>query len=100
MRLRKIFQVLSSIMKARQHTDLVKIIRSELADVFGYEFAAILFNDRTAGNLYAFTNTSKANDISHNDQVLTLPSSLGLTGEAIRNRKAMFFENGEDDPLF
>lgn len=88
------------IMQSRKQEELVATIRSKFPQVFGYEYAAVLFYDSTDEALFCFTNSSKSNNISTKDQKIVLPVGIGLTGLAINNKKTMFFEQGENDPNF
>ena len=88
---------MAHILTARSHEELESIIRPNLPQVFGYEFAAILFFDKNEGNLYAFV---KEDSWSNKNAKLILPCELGITGVAIKERRTMFFADGENDPNF
>ena len=88
---------MAHIMTARSHEELESIIRLNLPQVFGYEFAVILFFDKNEGNLYAFV---KQDSWSNKNAKLILPCELGITGVAIKERRTMFFADGENDPNF
>ena len=96
-RLEEIFRAMAQMMQARSHEELVSIIRANLPQVFGYEFAAILFFEKKEGNLYAFV---KKDSWSTKSAKLMLPCELGITGVAIKERRTMFFAEGEDDPNY
>lgn len=88
---------MAHMMQARSHEELVSIIRPNLPQVFGYEYAAILFFDKKEGNLYAFV---KKDSWSNKSAKLILPCELGITGVAIKEGRTMFFADGENDPNY
>ena len=84
-RQRGVLNMLTSITKARRKEELVKLIKSEVPGVIGYEFASVLFYSEQQDCLVAYHNAKidPRTGKEEKQKEMLLPYNLGLTGKAI-----------------
>ena len=77
-------------MSAQNHRDLYAQLKKHMPECFGFEKAGILFYEDTSNTLYWMHEHADCDGTA-----IHLPQNIGLTGQAIREKRTLVFPHGQ-----
>ena len=94
-----IVNVSAGISKARNHQSLANSIDVLLPKFFECETAGIVFVDESSQEIYTLAYSSEA-DKKYSQDIIRFPISMGLTGDAYKNKGIVVYENVKKKHLY
>ena len=84
-------------MSKRRHQDLFYATQALLPSVYDFEYAGVLFYEAEGACLYTINCADSMPATVTEDNLIRLPSNMGLTGKAIAARGAVRFPAAQED---
>jgi hypothetical protein len=85
---------MSKIVGSQGHHELRNNLQKYLAKSLNFQYAIILFFDKTDGSLYGLQKEDKLDpkkNLIVEENIVRIPISLGLTGQAVAAKDTLFF---------
>lgn len=94
-RVEKVLKTTQVFLAARNHQDLYVDLQETLPQTLGYEYAGVLFYEELTDSLYWIYGPNLRKLKLKPENVIRLPYSIGLTGQAISLKKCKVFQDGD-----